>query len=80
MHVSVSYTHLDEPTNHLDIEGIHWLAEHLKGRWRDSEGALLLVTHDRWFLDEVCLDMWEVHDRVVTQMCIRDRSDGPSSP
>ena len=57
---------MDEPTNHLDIEGIHWLAEHLKGRWRDSEGALLLVTHDRWFLDEVCLDMWEVHDRVVT--------------
>ena len=57
---------MDEPTNHLDIEGIHWLAEHLKSRWRDSEGALLLVTHDRWFLDEVCLDMWEVHDRVVT--------------
>lgn len=57
---------MDEPTNHLDIEGIHWLAEHLKSRWRDSEGALLLVTHDRWFLDEVCLDMWEVHDRIVT--------------
>ena len=57
---------LDEPTNHLDIEGIHWLAEHLKRRWRDGEGALLVVTHDRWFLDEVCLDMWEVHDRIVT--------------
>lgn len=57
---------MDEPTNHLDIEGIHWLAEHLKGRWRENEGALLLVTHDRWFLDEVCLSMWEVHDRVVT--------------
>lgn len=57
---------MDEPTNHLDIEGIHWLAEHLKTRWRDNEGALLLVTHDRWFLDEVCLNMWEVHDRVVT--------------
>lgn len=57
---------MDEPTNHLDIEGIHWLAEHLKARWRPGEGALLLVTHDRWFLDEVCLGMWEVHDRVVT--------------
>lgn len=57
---------MDEPTNHLDIEGIHWLAEHLKTRWREGEGALLLVTHDRWFLDEVCLSMWEVHDRVVT--------------
>ena len=57
---------MDEPTNHLDIEGIHWLAEHLKTRWRDGEGALLLVTHDRWFLDEVCLNMWEVHDRIVT--------------
>ncbi len=57
---------MDEPTNHLDIEGIHWLAEHLKSRWRSGEGALLLVTHDRWFLDEVCLNMWEVHDGVVT--------------
>lgn len=57
---------MDEPTNHLDIEGIHWLAKHLKTRWRDNEGALLLVTHDRWFLDEVCLNMWEVHDCVVT--------------
>lgn len=57
---------MDEPTNHLDIEGIHWLAEHLKNRWRESEGALLLVTHDRWFLDEVCLSMWEVHDRIIT--------------
>lgn len=57
---------MDEPTNHLDIEGIHWLANHLKYRWRDGQGALLLITHDRWFLDEVCLDMWEVHDRIVT--------------
>ena len=56
---------MDEPTNHLDIEGIHWLAEHLKSRWRDGEGALLLVTHDRWFLDEVCEAMWEVHGRRV---------------
>ena len=57
---------MDEPTNHLDIEGIHWLAMHLKHRWRDGSGALLLITHDRWFLDEVCLGMWEVHDRIVT--------------
>ena len=57
---------MDEPTNHLDIEGIHWLAGHLKHRWRNGDGALLLITHDRWFLDEVCLDMWEVHDRIVT--------------
>ena len=57
---------LDEPTNHLDIEGIHWLAEHLKQRWRSNEGALMVITHDRWFLDEACLAMWEVHDRIVT--------------
>ena len=56
---------LDEPTNHLDVRAIAWLAEHLKRRWRDGEGALLLVTHDRWFLDEVCLSMWEVHDGMV---------------
>lgn len=53
---------LDEPTNHLDIITIHWLAEHLKKRWADGTGALLVVTHDRWFLDEVCTSMWEVHD------------------
>ena len=41
---------------------IHWLAEHLKNRWSRGTGALLLVTHDRWFLDEVCESMWEVHD------------------
>ena len=56
---------LDEPTNHLDIAAISWLAQHLKRRWRAGEHALLVVTHDRWFLDEVCLTMWEVHDRVV---------------
>ena len=56
---------LDEPTNHLDIRAIWWLAEHLKKRWRADTGALLVVTHDRWFLDEVCLNMWEVHDRRV---------------
>lgn len=52
---------LDEPTNHLDIRAITWLAQHLKGRWRKDAGALLVVTHDRWFLDEVCNTMWEVH-------------------
>ncbi|MDF7640661.1 ABC-F family ATP-binding cassette domain-containing protein [Bifidobacterium sp. ESL0784] len=56
---------LDEPTNHLDIVTIHWLAEHLKNRWAKGQGALLLVTHDRWFLDEVCESMWEVHDGVI---------------
>lgn len=52
---------LDEPTNHLDIRAITWLATHLKTRWRAGAGALLVVTHDRWFLDEVCNTMWEVH-------------------
>lgn len=56
---------LDEPTNHLDVVTIHWLAEHLKNRWSSGQGALLLVTHDRWFLDEVCESMWEVHDGVI---------------
>ena len=53
---------LDEPTNHLDVRAINWLAQHLKTRWKANDGALLVVTHDRWFLDEVCLNMWEVHD------------------
>ena len=56
---------LDEPTNHLDVEGIAWLAAHLKTRWSAGAGALLVVTHDRWFLDEVCNTTWEVHDRIV---------------
>ena len=56
---------LDEPTNHLDVEAIAWLAEHLKTRWSRNAGALLVVTHDRWFLDEVCTTTWEVHDRIV---------------
>ena len=56
---------LDEPTNHLDVRAITWLAEHLKTRWRRGAGALLVVTHDRWFLDEVCEAMWEVHGRRV---------------
>jgi ATPase subunit of ABC transporter with duplicated ATPase domains len=58
---------LDEPTNHLDVHAIAWLAEHLKTRWPKKSGALLVVTHDRWFLDEVCLGMWEVHDGQVDQ-------------
>ncbi len=53
---------LDEPTNHLDMRTINWLADHLKARWQTGQGALLVVTHDRWFLDEVCTTMWEVHD------------------
>ncbi len=57
---------MDEPTNHLDMQAIRWLAEHLKRRWPAGEGALLVVTHDRWFLDEICERMWEVHDREVT--------------
>jgi ABC transport system ATP-binding/permease protein len=56
---------LDEPTNHLDIEGITWLAGHLRRRWTGNTGGLLLVTHDRWFLDEVASTTWEVHDGIV---------------
>ena len=53
---------LDEPTNHLDVEGITWLAAHLTTRWPRNSGGLLVVTHDRWFLDEVATTTWEVHD------------------
>lgn len=56
---------LDEPTNHLDIEGIAWLARHLKVRWPANQGGLVVVTHDRWFLDEVANTTWEVHDRLI---------------
>ena len=56
---------LDEPTNHLDVEAITWLAGHIKKRWPVNAGGLLVVTHDRWFLDEVCTVTWEVHDRIV---------------
>jgi ABC transport system ATP-binding/permease protein len=56
---------LDEPTNHLDVEGITWLAGHLKARWPANAGGLLVVTHDRWFLDEVCTATWEVHDQII---------------
>ncbi|MCW2681875.1 MAG: transporter related protein [Frankiales bacterium] len=54
---------LDEPTNHLDVEGVAWLAAHLKQR--SPQQAHLVVTHDRWFLDEVNSTTWEVHDGVV---------------
>ena len=56
---------LDEPTNHLDVEGVQWLPDHLRQRWTKTQGGLLVVTHDRWFLDEVCTATWEVHDRIV---------------
>ncbi len=56
---------LDEPTNHLDIEGVAWLARHLQTRWSGNGGGLLVVTHDRWFLDEVSTLTWEVHDGLV---------------
>lgn len=54
---------LDEPTNHLDVEGVDWLARHLNAR----SGALVVITHDRWFLDAVCESTWEVADRAVHQ-------------
>ncbi len=56
---------LDEPTNHLDVEAVAWLARHLERRSQDGNMALVVVTHDRWFLDEVCGTTWEVHDGVV---------------
>ncbi|MFD8998972.1 ABC-F family ATP-binding cassette domain-containing protein [Streptomyces abikoensis] len=52
---------LDEPTNHLDVEGISWLAGHLQAR----RSALVCVTHDRWFLDQVCTRMWDVQRGTV---------------
>ncbi|WP_037573495.1 ABC-F family ATP-binding cassette domain-containing protein [Phaeacidiphilus oryzae] len=52
---------LDEPTNHLDVEGISWLAGHLRAR----RSALVVVTHDRWFLDQVCTRMWDVQSGAV---------------
>ncbi len=75
---------MDEPTNHLDMGAITWLADAIKRYWPAGQGSLLVVTHDRWFLDEVCEHMWEVHDRTVTpfeggysayiqQRCERDR-------
>lgn len=52
---------LDEPTNHLDLAGVTWLVEHLRTRWPAGQGALVVVTHDRWFLDAVTTSTWEVH-------------------
>src|SRR4051812_18104211 len=54
---------LDEPTNHLDVEGVDWLAHHLAAR----RGSMLVITHDRWFLDAVCTHTWEVADGDVHQ-------------
>jgi ATP-binding cassette subfamily F protein uup len=54
---------LDEPTNHLDVEGVRWLADHLLAR----RTALVVVTHDRWFLDTVCGRTWEVANGRVEQ-------------
>ncbi|MEA2144532.1 MAG: transport system ATP-binding/permease protein [Solirubrobacteraceae bacterium] len=54
---------LDEPTNHLDVDAIHWLARHLAHR----QGSVLVVTHDRWFLDAACTATWEVADETVHQ-------------
>jgi ATPase subunit of ABC transporter with duplicated ATPase domains len=56
---------LDEPTNHLDVTGVAWLAEHINSRWSRGSGALVVVTHDRWFLDATTLNTWEVHDQTV---------------
>jgi ATP-binding cassette subfamily F protein uup len=53
---------LDEPTNHLDVEGVAWLAQHIRKR---RELAVVVITHDRWFLDEVSDTMWEVVDGKV---------------
>jgi ATP-binding cassette subfamily F protein uup len=50
---------LDEPTNHLDVEGVSWLAQYLK---RNTKLAVVVITHDRWFLDEVSDQIWEVVD------------------
>lgn len=55
---------LDEPTNHLDIEGVAWLARHLRKR---RELAVVVVTHDRWFLDEIADEIWEVVGGEVLQ-------------
>lgn len=55
---------LDEPTNHLDVEAVSWLATHLKSR---RGLALIVVTHDRWFLDEVSEKTWEVIDGKVEE-------------
>jgi len=55
---------LDEPTNHLDVEGVAWLTQHLKNR---SDLSVVVITHDRWFLDEVADAIWEVVDGKVLE-------------
>jgi ATP-binding cassette subfamily F protein uup len=55
---------LDEPTNHLDVDAVDWLAGQLRAR-QARDQALLVVSHDRWFLDAVCSRIWEVHDGAV---------------
>ncbi|MCW2802536.1 MAG: yjjK [Propionibacteriaceae bacterium] len=55
---------LDEPTNHLDVEAVGWLAEHLRAL-QAKDVAMLVVSHDRWFLDAICTRIWEVHDAMV---------------
>jgi ABC transport system ATP-binding/permease protein len=55
---------LDEPTNHLDVEAVDWLATHLKDR-QAANVAMVIVSHDRWFLDAICTRVWEVHDGSV---------------
>jgi ABC transport system ATP-binding/permease protein len=57
---------LDEPTNHLDVEGVSWLADHLATRRTRPGTAVVTVTHDRWFLDEVATTTWEVVDGKVS--------------
>ncbi len=57
---------LDEPTNHLDVRAIAWLAEHLRA-WPTGRRALVVVTHDRWFLDAVTDRTWEVGRGTVEQ-------------
>ena len=52
---------LDEPTNHLDVEAVDWLARHLNDR-QSAKVAMVIVSHDRWFLDAICTRIWEVHD------------------
>jgi len=56
---------LDEPTNHLDVEGVAWLADHLTNRRPRPGNATVAITHDRWFLDAVCTQTWEVGDTTV---------------
>lgn len=56
---------LDEPTNHLDLDAVSWLAAHVRTRWAPGRGAVVVITHDRWFLDAVTTRTWEVHDGQV---------------